>query len=74
PAGEERQVERLVALRERRDGDRASAAVAALETAARGDDNLMPAILDAARAEVTLGEIAHALRRTFGEHSDTGWD
>ncbi|HMB53293.1 MAG TPA: methylmalonyl-CoA mutase family protein, partial [Thermoanaerobaculia bacterium] len=42
PAGEERQVERLVALRERRDGDRASAAVAALEAAARGDDNLMP--------------------------------
>ena len=74
PAAERRQVERLRAFRERRDGERAAAAVAALEGAAAGDGNLMPPILDAVRAEATLGEIAHALRRTFGVHSDAGFD
>jgi methylmalonyl-CoA mutase N-terminal domain/subunit len=34
----------------------------------------MPPILDAVRAEATLGEISHALRRVFGEHSDAGFD
>ena len=35
-------------------------------------ENLMPAILDAVRAETTLGEIADALRGVFGEHPESG--
>jgi methylmalonyl-CoA mutase N-terminal domain/subunit len=68
PEGEARQVERLRAFRERRDAARAEAALAALGHAAREDRNLMPAILDAVRAEATLGEIADRLRAVYGEH------
>jgi methylmalonyl-CoA mutase, N-terminal domain len=70
PAAEREQVERLRALRERRDSARADAALRALETAAREDRNLMPPILDAVRAEVTLGEVSDALRRVYGEYRD----
>ncbi len=47
------------------------ATLAALRHAAGGDDNLMPFILDAVRAEATVGEIADALRATFGVHGET---
>ena len=70
PEMEREQVARLVALRARRDGARAAAAVAALERAAGEDANLLPPILDCVRAEVTLGEIADGLRRVFGEHKE----
>lgn len=62
------QVERLQALRRDRDSARVEAALATLEQAARGTDNLMPPILDAVRAYATLGEICDALRRVFGEY------
>ena len=72
PAAEREQVERLRALRDRRDARRATAAVQALTAAAREDRNLMPAILDAVRAEVTLGEISDALRGVYGEYTGGG--
>jgi methylmalonyl-CoA mutase, N-terminal domain len=68
PAVERAQVERLQALRERRDARGAEKAIAALRAAAGEDRNLMPPILDCARADVTLGEIAEALRGAFGEY------
>jgi methylmalonyl-CoA mutase N-terminal domain/subunit len=68
PAAEARQVERLREMRARRDGPRVRAALAALGGGADGDDNLMPLILDAVRAEATVGEIADTLRAAFGEH------
>jgi methylmalonyl-CoA mutase, N-terminal domain len=68
PEGEARQVERLRAFRGRRDGERAEAALAELERAARDGRNLMPAILEGVRAEATLGEISNRLRAVFGEH------
>jgi methylmalonyl-CoA mutase N-terminal domain/subunit len=71
PEGEHAQVERLRAVRRRRDAPAAAAATAALEAAAREDRNLMPPILDAVRAEVTLGEVADALRRVYGEYRDS---
>jgi methylmalonyl-CoA mutase N-terminal domain/subunit len=70
PAVERAQVERLQALRERRDARGAEKAIAALRAAAGEDRNLMPPILDCARADVTLGEIAEALRGAFGEYRD----
>ena len=72
PAAERAQVERLRAVREGRNPERAAATVRALAEAAREDRNLMPAILDAVRAEVTLGEISDALREVYGEYREAG--
>ncbi len=72
PQAEREQVERLRAVRERRDPERAAAAVRDLTAAAREDRNLMPAILDSVRAEVTLGEISDALREVYGEYREAG--
>ena len=60
--------ERLERLRQGRDREVAARALDAIEGAARGRDNLMPPILDAVRASVTLGEICGALRGVFGVH------
>jgi methylmalonyl-CoA mutase N-terminal domain/subunit len=68
PEVESRQAERLRELRRRRDGDRAARALDAIERAARGTDNLVPRLLDAVQAEVTLGEIGARLRAVFGVH------
>jgi methylmalonyl-CoA mutase, N-terminal domain len=70
PAAERDQVERLRALRARRDAAKAASALAALETAARDERNLMPPILDCVRAEVTLGEISDTLRAVYGEYRE----
>jgi methylmalonyl-CoA mutase, N-terminal domain len=71
PAIEQEQVERLHALRARRDAARAAKAVAEVERRARTGENLMPAILAAVEAYATVGEISDALRRVFGEHQET---
>ncbi|MBL8965691.1 MAG: methylmalonyl-CoA mutase family protein [Spirochaetaceae bacterium] len=68
PSVGERQVEKLRALRAKRDNGRVKAALAALETAAKGDANLMPPILEAVRAYATLGEICDVMRGVFGEY------
>ena len=62
------QVERLRRLRAGRDNDAVHRALAALEEAARGDDNLMPYILEAVEVYATTGEICGTLRRVFGEY------
>ncbi len=64
----ERQVARLQALRAARDNEKVSSALSQLETAARGDDNLMPLILHAVEQYATLGEICGVLRKVFGEY------
>jgi methylmalonyl-CoA mutase N-terminal domain/subunit len=68
PRVEELLSERLAQLRARRDPDRVSRALDRLEKAAHGTENLLPLILDAVNAWVTLGEICEALRRVFGTH------
>jgi methylmalonyl-CoA mutase N-terminal domain/subunit len=60
--------ERLAALRRARDDAAAARALDAVDRAARGRDNLLPHILTAVRAQVTLGEICDTLRRVFGVH------
>jgi methylmalonyl-CoA mutase N-terminal domain/subunit len=67
PAVRERQIARLRALRARRDNAAVAAALAALEQAAAGTANTIPPILHAVEVGATLGEIADALRRVFGE-------
>ncbi len=68
PAVLERQRERLAELRTRRDGARATHARADLVTAARGTANLVPLIVAAVEADVTLGEICADLREVFGTY------
>ncbi len=69
----ERQRSRLRELRARRDTERAAVARAELIEAARGTDNLMPRILAAVEAGVTLGEICADLRGVFGAYEGAGW-
>jgi len=64
----ERQRARLSELRKRRDDARAKKARADLVTAARGSANLVPLILAAVEADVTLGEICADLREVFGTY------
>ena len=71
PEIERTQVERLVALRARRDAARVKATLDAVEQAARSNGNLMPAILDAVKSYATVGEISDALRRAFGEYQES---
>ncbi len=42
-----------------------------IDAAAKGTDNLLPLILDAVKAEATVGEIAGVLRDAWGEHQET---
>jgi methylmalonyl-CoA mutase N-terminal domain/subunit len=64
----ERQREKLERLRSSRDTGAADAALAKLRTAAEGEDNLMPAIIEAVHAYCTLGEICGSMRSVFGEY------
>jgi len=68
---ERRQVERLRALRERRDQAAHAAALRQVEDAARSGENLMPRIVGAVEAYCTVGEISDAMRRVFGEYQET---
>jgi methylmalonyl-CoA mutase N-terminal domain/subunit len=69
PRIETEQVERLRAFRASRDAAAWARAMEELDRAARGNDNLVPVILDAVRARATVGEISDVLRRTFGEYA-----
>ena len=65
---EQRQVARVRALRQSRDGTRTSALLTQLEQAARGPANLMPLLIECVEHDVTLGEICHVLRSVWGEY------
>jgi methylmalonyl-CoA mutase N-terminal domain/subunit len=60
--------ERLERLRRTRDRDAVERSLEAVDRAARGTDNVLPPILQAVGAQVTLGEICDTLRRIFGVH------
>ncbi len=62
------QIARLAEHRTRRDTAAVERALGAVKQAASSDETLMPRILDAVRAEATLGEICGALRAVFGEY------
>ncbi len=68
---EGRQVERLRALRARRDHGVHAAALRGVEDAARSGENLMPRILQAVESYATVGEIANVMRTVFGEYRET---
>ena len=64
-------MERLRALRARRDPQLWQATLTAIEDAARVGENLMPRILAAIEANATVGEISDTMRRVFGEYHET---
>ncbi|MHB8959920.1 MAG: acyl-CoA mutase large subunit family protein [Candidatus Limnocylindrales bacterium] len=70
PEGERRQVAGLRRVRAERDPATWAAALARLEDAARGDDNLMEPIIEAVAAYATVGEIADRLRSVWGVHRE----
>jgi methylmalonyl-CoA mutase, N-terminal domain len=70
PQIEADQIERVRAVRERRDPARADAALNALGEAASGTENLLPRILTCVEADVTVGEISHRLRGVWGEYQE----
>jgi methylmalonyl-CoA mutase N-terminal domain/subunit len=58
----------LRALREERDARRVTGALEGLRAAAAGGANVMPALVEAATAYATIGEICGTLREVFGEY------
>ncbi|GMU62459.1 MAG: methylmalonyl-CoA mutase [Myxococcaceae bacterium] len=68
---EAEQVQRLAELRKTRKSDATTRALDALKkSAGSADQNLVPLIYDAVKAEASLGEISDALRAVFGEHRE----
>ncbi len=67
---ERQQVERVREVRARRDDARAKEGVEIVRRACVGDANVMDAVLEAARRDVTLGEICRVFRDVFGEYTD----
>ena len=70
PSLEPKQVERLRALRAKRNAGTWQAAIQAVEDTARSGENLMPRILAAVEANATVGEISDAMRKVYGEYKE----
>ena len=71
PAVEQRQIERLRAVRAGRSAEGCRTALDTVSLAARDGSNLVPPIIAAVEAHVTLGELSDAMRAVFGEFSET---
>jgi methylmalonyl-CoA mutase N-terminal domain/subunit len=71
PEMERRQIERVRAIRAGRSRETWHTAIARVEAAASDGSNLVPTIIAAVEARATLGEIADAMRRVFGEYQET---
>ena len=65
---ESEQKSRLADVRARRDDGAVTEALEGVREAARGDDNLLPPMVEAVKAMATLGEISDVLRDEWGEH------
>jgi len=70
PQGYERQIGRLNSLRQTRDNERVGTALSGLRQAAQGTENVMPRLLEAAKAYATLQEIMDVLREVFGVYTE----
>ena len=70
PEGERRQIERVRRVRAERDPAAWEAALRRLEDAAAGEENLLPALIEAVEAYATVGEISDRLRAAWGEHRE----
>jgi len=68
---EREQIERVRAMREKRNQSRTNATLRDLESAAKGTENLIPKILSCVEAEATIGEVSNRLRKVWGEYRET---
>ncbi len=71
PRIESEQVGRLRTMRGRRDARAHVTALERVERAARGQENVLPLLLEAVKAYATVGEISNVLRGVWGEHIET---
>ena len=71
PALERKQVDRLRSTRSLRDGTAVESALAELKRAAATEENLMPPIVEAARARATEGEMIAAMQEVFGTYTES---
>jgi methylmalonyl-CoA mutase N-terminal domain/subunit len=71
PDSERQQLERLAAFKADRDQEQVARRLDALRDAARGTDNLLPAIKDALRDRASLGEVCGAMQDVFGKYAPT---
>ncbi|MGB7685171.1 MAG: methylmalonyl-CoA mutase family protein [Solirubrobacterales bacterium] len=71
PALERKQTDRLAATRASRDAAAVEAALAELKRAAGGEGNMMPPIVEAARARATEGEMIAAMQEVFGTYTES---
>src|SRR5262249_12716843 len=67
---EQEQIERLRALRARRDSIATETCLVRLDEAARGTENVLPRMLDCVEAFATVGEISQRLRGVWGEYRE----
>ncbi|MFW6060937.1 MAG: acyl-CoA mutase large subunit family protein, partial [Phycisphaeraceae bacterium] len=65
---QQHQIEKLQEVRRQRDQAAVDRTLAAIEAGARGDEPLMPLILEAVRAYASVGEICRAMEKVFGEY------
>jgi methylmalonyl-CoA mutase, N-terminal domain len=70
PAVEQRQIDRVRDVRQRRDATNWQGAIDAVRAAAAGAGNLVPPVIRAVEAHATVGEISDAMRSVFGEHEE----
>jgi methylmalonyl-CoA mutase N-terminal domain/subunit len=70
PQETKKQLDRLARVRRDRDGPQVEAALARLESVARGSENTVPAILECVEAYATVGEISDVFRGVFGEQQE----
>jgi methylmalonyl-CoA mutase N-terminal domain/subunit len=70
PALERKQIDRVQAVRANRDEATVAASLAAIKEAAGDQTNLMPLLLDAARAHVSEGEIVQTLQQVWGDYRE----
>ena len=69
-AAQRRQVARLVKVKAERDAERVQAALQRVREVATGGGNLMPSMIEAAKAYATQQELCDVLRDVFGTHTD----
>ncbi len=67
---ERRQVERLSKLKRERDNEKVSRVLDEVRQVVKGDENIMPVLIEAVKAYATVGEITEVLRDLFGEYRE----
>ncbi|MCD4691540.1 MAG: methylmalonyl-CoA mutase family protein [Calditrichales bacterium] len=71
PEVEKKQIERLKKLKKERDNAMVQSCLADLKNAAQGDTNIMPILVECAKAYATVGEMINTLKEVYGEYVES---